>query len=458
MPALAHDWSVSEDGLIYTWHLREGLEWSDGTPFTAADFVYSFRRLFDPETTSPFASLLYPIAGAQAVNSGMIDPSDLGVRAEDDLTLVMELKHPTPYLPQILIHRGLPVPRHVVETAGPRWARPDTIVGNGAFILKEWIPQTHVRLEPNPRFFDAASVSLDALYFHPTENLGTAIDRFRTGEIDVVPSIPRERLDWIEQNIPDALMVHESLGVEYLVFNVNRPPFDDLRVRQALSMAIDRRVMAQSFLKGSETEAYSLVHPDVMGPLGSYHPLVLQGSSAARLERAQELLNELGFDWNNPIKVQLRYNNQDIIAATTDMVTRMWGRLFIETELIGSDALTLYSDTRNGNFEIARAGWYPEAVDPSTYLYLLKSTSGPMNQSGYNNPEYDALLDRADRTVNVDERLGAYREAEILAGKDQPLAPLFYYAFRNLVSPKVQGWQIHSRNTHPGRFLSVIED
>ena len=458
LPAMAHDWSVSDDGLTYTWHLREGLEWSDGTPFTAADFVYSFRRLFDPATASPFASLLYPIAGAQAVNRGLIDPDELGVRAADDLTLVMELEHPTPYLPQILIHRALPVPRHVVETAGPRWARPGTLVGNGAFTLKEWIPQTHVRLEPNPRFFDAATVSLDALYFHLTENLGTAIDRLRAGEIDVVPSVPRDRLQWIEENMPDALMVHPSLGVEYLIFNVSQPPFDDVRVRQALSMALNRQVMTQSFLKGGETEAYSLVHPDVMGSLGSYRPPVLQGSSAARLKRATELLNELGYDWDNPIKVQLRYNNQDIVAATMDVVARMWSRLFIETELIGSDTPTLYADTRDGNFQIARAAWYPEVVDPSTYLYLLKSNSGPMNQSGYNNPEYDALLDKADRTVDGDQRLAVYREAEQLIGDDQPLAPLFYYAFRNLVSPKVQGWEIHSRNTHPGRFLSVRED
>ena len=216
--------------------------------------------------------------------------------------------------------------------------------------------------------------------------------------------------------------------------------------------------MTQNFLKGGETEAYSLVHPDVMGPLGSYRPSVLRGSNDARLKHASELLNELGYDWDNPLKVRLRYNNQDIVAATMDVVARMWSRLFIETELIGSDTPTLYADTRSGNFEIARAAWYPEAVDPSTYLYLLKSNSGPMNQSGYNNPEFDALLDKADRTVDGDERLAVFREAEQLIGEDQPLAPLFYYAFRNLVAPKVKGWEIHSRNTHPGRFLSVVED
>lgn len=458
LPGMAHSWTVSDDGLTYTWHLREGLQWSDGTPFTAADFVYSFRRLFDPATASSFASLLYPIKGSQAINTGAAAPNTLGVRAKDDLTLVMELEHPTPYLPQILIHRGLPVPKHVVKTAGPRWARPGTIVGNSAFVLEEWIPQTHVRLVPNPRFYDAESVALDALYFHPTEDLGTAIDRFRAGEIDVVPSVPRERIEWIEANMPEALMVHESLGVEFLIFNVNQPPFDDVRVRQALSMTVNRQVLTENFLRGGETAAYSLVHPAVMGELGSYRPPVLQGSIAARLRQAQELLNELGYSWDNPIKVQLRYNNQDIVAATMDVVARMWSRLFIETELIGSDTPTLYADTRSGNFQIARAAWYPEAVDPSTYLYLLKSTSGPMNQSGYSNPELDALLDRADRTVDVDERLGVYREAEEIAGAEQPLAPLFYYAFRNLVAPKVKGWQIHRRNTHPGRFLSVVED
>ncbi len=300
LPGMAHSWSVSDDGLTYRWHLREGLEWSDGTPFTAADFVYSFRRLFDPDTASSFASLLYPIKGSQAINTGAAAPSTLGVRAEGDLTLVMELEHPTPYLPQILIHRGLPVPKHVVETAGPRWARPGTIVGNSAFLLEEWIPQTHVRLVPNPRFYDADSVSLDALYFHPTEDLGTAIDRFRAGEIDVVPAVPRQRIQWIEDNIPEALMVHASLGVEFLIFNVNQPPFDDVRVRQALSMTIDRQVLTESFLRGGETTAYSLVHPAVMGDLGPYLPSVLHGSSAERLERAENLLFQLGYSRENP--------------------------------------------------------------------------------------------------------------------------------------------------------------
>ena len=458
LPGLAKRWDVSDDGLTYTWHLRDGLTWSDGEAFTAADFVYSFRRLFDPATASPFASLLYLIKGSQDVNRGVVPPEVLGVRVEDDLTFVMTLEHPAPYLPQILIHRGLPVPRHVVETAGPRWARPGTLVGNGPFMLKEWVPQTQVRLEPNPLFFDAHKVSLDALYFHPAENLGTAIDRFRAGEIDAVPFVPRDRLAWIHENMPEALRVHPSLGIEYLVFNVNRPPFDDPRVRQALSMSIRRQVLVESFLKGGEIDAYSVVHPEVMGTLGRYRPPLLQGSRSDRLGRAKQLLADAGYDDDNPLKVQLRYNNQDIVAATMDVVARMWSRLPVEADLIVSDNPTLYADTRSGNFEVARAAWYPEMVDPSTYLYLLKSTSGPMNQSGYNNPDFDALLNQADREIDTDKRLALFRQAEALIGEEQPIAPLFYYAFRMLVSPRVQGWEDHNRNVHPGRFLSVRKD
>lgn len=459
LPAMAERWDVSEDGLTYTWHLRDGLKWSDGEAFTAGDFVYSFRRLFDPETASTFASLLYVINGAQAVNAGNAPPETLGVTAPDDRTLVMELEHPAPYLPQILIHRGLPVPRHVVETAGSRWARPDTMVGNGAFLLDEWIPQTHVRLIPNPLFFDAETVSLDALYFHPAEDLARAIDRFRAGELDIIPAIPRDRLNWARENMPESLRINPSLGVEFLIFNTRKPPFDDVRVRQALSMSIRRLVMANSVLGGGEIDAYSIVHPAVMGDLGRYRPEVLVGSSRMRLNRAAERLFDYGYTLEDPLKVTVRYNNQDVVKRTMEVIADNWSFILpVEVELVGSDTATLYADTRSGNFEVARAAWYPEYVDASSYLYLLKSTSGPMNQSGYSNPDFDALLDQADREMDADKRLALYRQAEEILGEDQPVAPLYYYAFRMLVSPDVHGWEDHNRNTHPGRFLSVRAD
>ncbi|MFL2770967.1 MAG: peptide ABC transporter substrate-binding protein [Rhodospirillaceae bacterium] len=455
LPAMAKEWSVSDDGLTYTWHLRDGLKWSDGEAFTAADFVYSFRRLFDPVTASSFASLLYPIKGSRAVNTGATSPMNLAVTAHDDLTLVMELEHPTPYLPQILIHRGLPVPRHVVEKIGQRWSHPRTFVGNGAFTLAEWVPQTHVRLNANPLFFEAPAVALDALYFHPTENLSTAIDRFRAGEIDIVPSVPHDRLVWIKDNMPTSLRVNPSLGVEYLAFNVKRTPFGDSNIRRALSMAIDRDILVGRFLKGGEVGAYSIVHPGVMGGLGPYRPEFLAPESEVRLSQALALLNQAGYSESNPLSIELRFNNQDIVSATMEVVSRMWSRLPVKIDLLKSDTPTLYADTRSGNFDIARAAWYPEAVDPSTYLFLLKSTSGPMNQSGYADGDFDALLDRADREVDPNKRLIFYRHAEEHIGEEQPIMPLFYYAFRMLVATKVQGWQDHNRNTHPGRYLSI---
>ena len=455
LPGMAESWTVSGDGLTYTYTLRDGLTWSDGEALTATDFVYSYRRLLDPATASSFASLLYPIKNAKAVNAGQSDPSALGVSAADDLTVVMALEHPAPYLPQMLVHRGLPVPRHAVEKHGVRWTRPGNFVGNGAFTLKDWVPQSHVRLERNARFFDAANVRLDALYFHPTEDLSAGIQQFRTGGLDVLPAIPSNRLEWAQENLPGEVRITPSLGVEYLVFNVNRPPFDDARVRQALSMAITRSVLVQSFLKGGERDAYSIVHPDVMGDLGRYRPPALQGSESARLKRAKHLLNDAGYDWDTPISIEVRFNNQDIVAATMDVVARMWSRLFINVELIGSDTPTLYSDMRSGNFQVARAAWYPEAVDPSTYMYLLRSTSGPMNQAGYSNAALDALLDHADQETDPDLRLALYRRAEVIAGEDQPLAPLFYYTYRMLVAERVGGWENYNRNLHPGRFLFV---
>jgi len=457
LPGMAESWTVSDDGLTYIWTLREGLIWSDGEALTSADFVYSYRRLLDPATASSFASLLYPIKNAKAVNTGQVEVEALGIAAPDDLTVVMALEHPAPYLPQMLIHRGLPVPRHAVERHGVRWTRPENFVGNGAFTLAEWVPQSYVRLERNPAFFDAQSVQLDALYFHPTENLGTGITQFRAGELDVLPALPSDRLDWARENLPESLRVMSSLGVEYLVFNVAAEPVNDVRVRQALSMAVMRPVLVENFLKGGERAAYSLVHPDVISDEVEFKPQVLAGDDDARLAKARELLGEVGYDRANPLVLKVRFNNQDVVAATMDVVARMWSRLPVDVELIGSDTPTLYSDLRTGNFQVARAAWYPEAVDPSTYLYLLRSTSGPMNQSGYRNPAYDRALDLADQETDPARRLAYFREAEVIAGEDQPLAPLFYYSYRMLVHPRVGGWIDYNRSTHPGRFLFVQE-
>jgi oligopeptide transport system substrate-binding protein len=455
IPGMAERWDMSADGLTYTFTLREGLTWSDGAPLVAEDFVYSFRRILDPATASPYASLWYPIRNAREVNTGALAPRELGVGAPDSRTVRIDLAWAAPYLPQLLIHRGLPVPRHAVERGDGAWLEPGTAVSNGAFLLSEWVSQTHLKLTPNPGFFDAANVKLDALYFVPTENLQTAMTMVRAGALDALSGFPPDRLAWIKANMPQYLRLHGLLGVEYYIFNLAKPPFDDPRVRRALSMALDRDAIAGKVLGTGETPAWSIVHPETMQPMAAHRPDFLAPPLAERRARATALLVDAGFGPRNPLRLTLRLSANDVVRKAAVAARAMWKEVGVEAKLESSDNAVLFTDIRSGNFTVGRADWYPEVIDPETYLYLLQSSSGPMNQSGYRSVEFDEAMRAAQQAPTANARLQALRAAEVIAARDQPLLPVFFYSGRTLVNPRVKGWIDHSRNTHPGRFLSV---
>jgi oligopeptide transport system substrate-binding protein len=455
LPGMAESWSADDDGLGFTFHLRDGLKWSDGEPLTAEDFVWSFRRMLDPATASPYASLHYPIINARAVNTGAMPPSALGVHAPDPRTVSIRLSRPAPYYPQILIHRGLPAPRHAIEKFGDDWTKAGVMVSNGAFTLAEWVPQTHVRVDRNARFFDAANVKIDGQYFIPAENAQSAFQMVRSGQLDTLVGFPPEQIDLIRRELPDFLRLHPLLGVEYIVFNVKRAPFSDRRVRQALSMLIDRDVIAGKVLGTGERPAWSMVHPETMLGTKALRPALLAGSAAERLARARALLDDAGFGRDKPLAFEFRTSANDIVRRMAVAVTAMWKAAGVEARIVNSDMPVLFSDIREGNFSVARAEWYPEVVDPETYLYLMQSSSGPMNQSGYANADFDRAMDVAAAEGDAERRLELYRAAEEIAAGDQPLAPVFFYAGRTLVNPRVSGWADHTRNLHPGRFLSI---
>jgi oligopeptide transport system substrate-binding protein len=455
IPGAAESWTVSPDGRTYTFTLRKNQVWSDGVALTAADFVYSAQRIFDPKTASPFASLLYAIKNGQAVNTGALPITALGVSAPDANTLRIELEHPAPYLTQLLIHRFLPAPRHVIAAKGADWIKPGNLVSNGPFVLKERVPGAFVRLEKNPRFYDAATVQLDAVVYRPTENLQSALMAVRAGEIDAFTGFAADRLSWVKENMPQYLRLHPTLGVEYLIFNTTKAPFNDPRVRRALSMAIDREVIATNVLGGGEVPAWSIVHPDTIAPLPLYKPQFLAGTTADRRKTARALLANAGFTAASPLRFQLRYTSNETVRKVIVAVAAMWKEISVEAELISSDASALFADVRTGNYQVARADWYPEVIDAYSYLYLLRSTSGPMNQSRYANPAFDATFDASDREPDTDKRLALMRQAEEIAMTDQPVAPLFYYAGRTVLNPRVSGWVDHNRNSHPARYITV---
>ena len=456
VPGQAESWSVSADGLRYTFHLRRGLRWSDGVPIDSRDFLWSFRRLFDPRTAAPSAALLYMIRGAREVASGRAAPATLGVSAPDPGTLVIDLEHPAPNLLDLLVHRAFPVPRHVVEKWGRDWTRAGRLVSNGAFVLGEWRPGSHVRLDRNPMFFDAGTVRLDSVFHVLAEDPGAALRRFRAAELDVVVTLPSEQIGTLRREFTSQLHLVRQIGLEYLAFNTRRPPFDDERVRRALSMAVEREVLSSRILQGGEPAAYCLVPPGV-----DHYPRpgcadFATWPSARRQQEARRLLAAAGYGPHKPLSLRLRHPGSETHRRVALAIAAMWQPLGVRTALVTADMKTHQQAIAEGDFEVARASWYAEDRDAASFLALLDSRAGPLNLSGNADPEFDALLDRAMGTNDLAARAAAFATAEARAMARQPIAPLYVYVSRRLISSRVRGWVDNPRGVHLNRYLDVV--
>jgi oligopeptide transport system substrate-binding protein len=458
VPGLAAGWDLSEDGREYTFHLRPDLEWSDGEPLDASDFVFSFRRILDPATASPFAYRLAIIANAVKVISGELAPDQLGVSAPDAATVVIRLEEPAPWFPEILIHRGLPAPRHAIEKFGDAWIRPGRMVSNGAFKLSEWVPNSHVRLDRNPGFHDAENVRLDAIYHHPATDLATALRQFRAGELDVIVTFPADQLDWVRENLPDSLRLVPGLGMHHYVVNTTRPPFDDVRVRLALAAAIDRNILTEKVLGAGEVAAVGLVPPGVTNYPERASAEFAAWSRPERIEYARTQLAAAGFSAASPLEVRLSYDTSDLNRRVAVAVAAMWKQIGVRVQLENMEAKVLIANVRNGDFDVSRYLWLAETSDPLSFLERLHSQAGPLNQSGYSDAAFDELLDDARATVDTLERAALLKTAEARALSAMPVIPLHYHAGRRLVAPHVKGWGDNARGISLARDLWIDEE
>ncbi|MFM8845650.1 MAG: peptide ABC transporter substrate-binding protein [Gammaproteobacteria bacterium] len=451
----AESWTISPDGRTYTFRLRSNLQWSDGKGITSADFLWSLRRIFDPQTVSPAVALLYVIRNGKAVNQGKLPVAALGVQALDPRTLVIELEHPAPYLLDLLVHRAFPVPRHVVEKYGRQWTRPEHIVSNGAFIFGEWRPGSHVRLLRNPRFHEAARVRLDAIHHVPIEDPKNTVVRYRAGELDVAVTLPSDQIDDIKRNFGSQLRLVTQLGLEYLAFNTRRGATADTRVRRALSMVIDRELIVARITRAGEPPAYCVV------PLGVLNYPVRgcadfeKMPKAQRVAEAQRLLTAAGYGPAKPLSLRFRVNNSDTQRKIALAVSSMWQPLGVRVELIGSEMKAHQQALAQGDFDVARGAWYGEDRDALSFLRLLDGRAPALNISGFDNAEYQGLLDQADNTADLAARAVFLQKAEALAMREQPLAPIHVYVSRRLVSPRVTGWVDNPRGLHLNRYLSI---
>jgi oligopeptide transport system substrate-binding protein len=459
IPGAAESWTISDDGLTYTFALRDH-SWSDGEPVTADDFVFALRRILDPATAAEYAYILYPIKNAEAVNSGnLADLEALGVRALDPQTLEITLERPTSYFVEQLTHyTAFPVPKHKVDELGDDWVKPDNIVGNGPYTVVEWLPNSHVKMVRNANFYDAGNVAIDEVDYFPTEERNAGTKQFRAGELDVQYDFASEQIDFLKENLPEATHLSPELAAYYYVFNTKVPPFDDVRVRQALAMAIDRDAITDKVLRTGEVPAYSLVPPNT-GDYGE-PPQVAWAELpyAERVEQAKALLAEAGFGPDNPLKFTLRYNTSENHKKIAIAVAAMWKQLGVETELFNTEVKVHYNDLQEHDFQVARAGWVADYNDPENFLSLLRVKTGPMNYGQYDNAEYDRLMDQSDAITDSTERNELMREAEAIMLAELPVIPIYHYVSKNLVSPRIEGWVDNAKNKHRSRWLSLAEN
>ena len=455
VPGAASDWSTSEDGLTWTFKLREDLTWSDGEPLTAADFVFSFRRLLEPSTAASLAYFLYPLRNAEAVNAGRLAAESLGVRALGKHTLILELAAPYPHLAERLLYpTGYPVPQHVIAAVGDAWVKPENWVSNGAYVLADWRPQSHIELKANPHFHDPAN--LEQVFYHPLANAGNAYNRYRNGEMHAISSFPTGEFDWVKNNLAEHLRTSPLLSIVYLVFNTTIPPFADARVREALALVVDSVVLTEKIQRAGNTASPSFVPLLVADYESAPMPHLAAGTQLTlpqRETRARQLLAAAGYDGNNPLTLTLRYVSGVQAKRSSLAIVAFWQRIGIEARLHHSELKVHFSDLRQGDFQVAQAGWIGEN-NAEHYLGLLVSDTGDVNYGRYANAEFDALMAHARTLGDMAQRNRVFREAETLVIATYPVLPLYGVGVRRLVSPEIEGWFENARDAHPARFLS----
>lgn len=431
-PGLAAAMRCSGDGLSCRFTLRPGLRFSDGVPITATIFAQGFARLRDPATLAPNAKLFDGIAD---------------ITADDPATVTVTLRRPLPWLADLLAQPALAaLPMHRIAAAGDRWTSDRPLVTSGAYRLTGWRLGDRLTLARNPTWHDRPAPTATIIW-QPAEDKLAALRRFRGQEADTVSDIPPARLAWARAHLPGAVRIAPYAGTYYLAFNTRRPPFDDVRVRRALSIAIDRNWIATQLMGGGEAGALGLV-PPVLG--GRDADLFAGHDRPARIRR---LLAAAGYGPAHPLVFDVRFNSGGDHRRIAVALAAMWQPYAVEARLLNSEAALHFAALRLGDFQLARSGWIADVPAPENFLSVHLSEAGAVNYSGFADPIYDRLVAQALDTVDPAARTRLLEEAEQRLLRAAPILPIYHYVSRSLVAPDVRGWQDNPMNIHPSRLL-----
>ncbi|PAR37751.1 ABC transporter substrate-binding protein [Vibrio metoecus] len=441
VPGVAESWETT-DNKTFTFHIRKDAKWSNGDPVTAQDFVYSFQRAVDPATASPYSWYMEytKMINAKEIIAGEKDKSTLGVKAIDDKTLMFELESPVPYFVMMMGHTTVkPVHKATVEKYGEQWTKPEHFVGNGAYVLDKWVVNERLELKRNPQYWDDKNTVLNKVTYLPIENQVAEMNRFLSGEIQITNELPLEHFKRLKKEHPESVQVQGQLCTYYYGFNTAKAPFDDVRVRQALSYAIDRDVISDAILGQGQKPAYFLT-PEITAGFSPEMPAYGKMTQKERVAEAKKLLEAAGYNKSNPLKFTLLYNTSENHKKIATAVQSMWKTtLGVDIALENQEWKTFLDTRRQGNFDATRAGWCGDYNEASSFLTLLMS-SNSSNDSKYHSAEYDATLEKAMTSTSEEERQKLYAEAEKLLARDMPIAPIYQYVRSRLVSPTVGGY------------------
>jgi oligopeptide transport system substrate-binding protein len=454
-PRAALRWAISDDGEVYKFRLRPEARWSNGDTVTAADFVYAFRRLVDPETAAFYSQSVIDVENAGAILAGDMKVEGLGVEAAGDFELVVRLERPTPYFLALLTHPSMfPAYRASVE-GGDTYARPGNFITNGAYRLASWEVGSYIELERNEYYWDNADTAIDRVRWYVIPEPMVELNRYRAGELDVTATIPPESFAQMREGRPDELLVAPYLGVYYYGFNLTRAPFkDNPQLRQALSMAIDREVLTETIIGRGEAPAYSWVPPGVDNYDGPRLPYA-DMSAAERHVAAMQFYEQAGYSKDNPARVEIRYNTSDTHQRIALAIQSMWREVLgVETTLINEEFQVLLSNMRAMKVtEVFRSSWTADYNDAQGFLHVMQSDAAS-NMTGYASEQFDSLMQRAGAQTDAALRRSYLEEAEGVLLADHPLIPIYFYVSKHMVSPQVSGWGDNALDYHYSQHLS----
>jgi oligopeptide transport system substrate-binding protein len=458
-PGVADKWNVTEDGLVYTFHIRDNAKWSNGDPLKANDFEYSWKRMLTEELGAANANMLFVIKGAEAYYNHEIPWNQVGIKTISPYELQVTLKSPTSYFPELLMHPAFyPVHRATIESykafnqRATGWTQPESHIGNGPFELKEWRVNHIVRVVKNPFYWDADRVKLNAIDFLPYENSTAEELAFRGNQIHLTRSLPPTKIDSYRKTKSPFLRIDPYLGTYYYILNTRKPPLDDIRVRRALMYALNRQAITENVLHGGEQPAGTFTPPDTAG-------YTCRFSVNYDLQKARKDLADAGYPNGKGFpSLVLKYNSSDNNRVLAEVVQEMWRKnLGIHIELQNEEWKSYLETRRQLNFDIIRSSWVGDYIDPSTFLDVYRSDN-QNNFSGFDSIDYDICLQKAAQLLDKKARFEKLDEAETILLENAPIIPLYYFTVPYLIRPEVKGWYPTLLDWHPYKYVYISKE